>query len=62
MDLASSMTVDAERERKLARLAEAARRAVWDATEGPEHLRRGQFYSTGEEEPTSEVDDVAAES
>lgn len=41
VDSTSSTTVDAERERKLARLVEAARRAVWDATEGPQHLRKG---------------------
>lgn len=52
---ASSTTDPAERQRKLARLEEIARRARWDATEGPEHLQSGRFRPNGEadESPTN---------
>lgn len=40
----SSTQAQPEHEAKLARLREAARRAVWDATEGPLHLRAGRYW------------------
>ena len=59
---ASSTTDRAERERKLARLEEIARRARWDATEGPPHLQAGRFRPNGDAEepvPTNGSDEGA---
>jgi hypothetical protein len=47
---ASATTARSERERKLARLREVARRARWDATEGPDHLQSGRFHPDGNSE------------
>jgi len=59
-DSASSTMDPGERERRLQRLAEAARRAVWDATEGPEHLRTGRFHPGTAEDDTADSDDAPA--
>jgi hypothetical protein len=44
VDSSSSTTGRGSTERKLAVLREAARRADWDATRGPEHLRSGRYH------------------
>lgn len=40
----SQATTDPDAARKLELLREAARRANWDAQEGPVHLRSGRFF------------------
>jgi hypothetical protein len=40
----SQATTSPDAERKLELLREAARRANWDAQEGPRHLRSGRFF------------------
>jgi len=59
-DSVSSTTAPGERERRLERLAEAARRAVWDATEGPEHLRTGRFHPGTAEHEAADSDGAPA--
>jgi hypothetical protein len=40
----SSASTQAPEDEELAVLLEAARRATWDATHGPSHLRSGRFF------------------
>jgi hypothetical protein len=59
-DSSSSTTDRGSTERKLAVLREAARRADWDATRGPEHLRSGRYQPVAMVDETPLEPDAAA--